>query len=59
VVILIDEIDETGKIDGASKLLEFLASKQRKAAVCLILAGRGPPPRGPAGPASGSTCPPS
>jgi hypothetical protein len=40
VVILIDEIDETGRIDGASKLLEFLASKQRKAAVCLIIAGQ-------------------
>jgi hypothetical protein len=40
VVVIIDEIDETGKIDGASKLLEFLASKQRKAAVCLILAGQ-------------------
>ncbi len=40
VVVIIDEIDETGKIDGASKILEFLASKQRKAAVCLILAGQ-------------------
>jgi len=39
-VVIIDEIDETGKIEGASKLLEFLASKQRKAAVCLILAGQ-------------------
>jgi hypothetical protein len=28
------------EIDGASKILEFLASKQRKAAVCLILAGQ-------------------
>jgi hypothetical protein len=40
VVIMIDEVDETGNIDGATKLLEFLASKQRKAAVCLILAGQ-------------------
>jgi len=40
VVVMIDEIDETGTIEGASKLLEFLASKQRKAAVCLILAGQ-------------------
>ena len=39
-MVIIDEIDETGKIDGASKILEFLASKQRKAAVCLILAGQ-------------------
>ena len=40
VVVIIDEIDETGKIEGASKLLEFLASKQRKAAVCLVIAGQ-------------------
>jgi hypothetical protein len=40
VVILADEIDELGKIEGVSKLLEFLASKQRKAAVSLILAGQ-------------------
>jgi len=40
VVVMIDEVDETGNIKGASKLLEFLASKQRKAAVCLILAGQ-------------------
>lgn len=40
VVVMIDEIDETGNIEGASKLLEFLASKQRKSAVCLILAGQ-------------------
>lgn len=39
-VVLIDEVDETGNIDGASQVLEFLASKQRKAAVCLILAGQ-------------------
>jgi DNA-binding transcriptional ArsR family regulator len=37
---MIDEIDETGNIEGATKLLEFLASKQRKSAVCLILAGQ-------------------
>jgi DNA-binding transcriptional ArsR family regulator len=30
----------TGSIEGASKLLEFLASKQRKSAVCLVLAGQ-------------------
>jgi hypothetical protein len=40
VVVMIDEIDETGSIEGASKILEFLASKQRKSAVCLILAGQ-------------------
>jgi hypothetical protein len=40
VVILADEIDELGKIEGVSRLLEFLASKQRKAAVSLILAGQ-------------------
>jgi hypothetical protein len=40
VVVMIDEIDETGNIEGATKLLEFLASKQRKSAVCLILAGQ-------------------
>ena len=40
VVVMIDEIDETGNIDGASKLLEFLASKQRKSAVSLVLAGQ-------------------
>jgi hypothetical protein len=40
VVVIIDEIDETGNIEGASKLLEFLASKQRKAAAILILAGQ-------------------
>ena len=40
VVVMIDEVDETGNIEGATKLLEFLASKQRKAAVCLILAGQ-------------------
>lgn len=40
VVVVIDEVDETGNIEGASKLLEFLASKQRKAAAVLILAGQ-------------------
>jgi hypothetical protein len=30
VVVMIDEIDETCNIEGASKLLEFLASKQRQ-----------------------------
>jgi hypothetical protein len=40
VVVVIDEVDETGTIEGASKLLEFLASKQRKAAVVLVLAGQ-------------------
>jgi hypothetical protein len=40
VVVIIDEIDETAKVEGASKALEFLASKQRKAAVILILAGQ-------------------
>jgi hypothetical protein len=40
VVVMIDEVDETGNIEGATRLLEFLASKQRKAAVCLILAGQ-------------------
>jgi hypothetical protein len=40
VVVMIDEIDETGTIEGASKLLEFLASKQRKSAVSLVLAGQ-------------------
>ena len=39
-VVMIDEIVETGTIEGASKLLEFLASKQRKSAVCLVLAGQ-------------------
>jgi hypothetical protein len=40
VVVMIDEIDETGTIEGASKLLAFLASKQRKSAVSLVLAGQ-------------------
>ena len=40
VVVIADEIDETAKPEGASKILEFLASKQRKAAVILILAGQ-------------------
>ena len=37
---MLDEIDETGNIEGATKLLEFLASKQRKSAVILVLAGQ-------------------
>ena len=40
VVVIADEIDETAKPEGACKILEFLASKQRKAAVILILAGQ-------------------
>ena len=40
VVVIADEIDETAKPEGASTILEFLASKQRKAAVILILAGQ-------------------
>jgi hypothetical protein len=40
IVVIADEIDETAKPEGASKILEFLASKQRKAAVILILAGQ-------------------
>ena len=39
-MVMIDEIDETGNIEGATKLLEFLASKQRKSAVILVLAGQ-------------------
>ena len=58
VVVIIDEIDETGKIDGASKILEFLASKQRKAAVCLILAGQRATATWTGGAGVGSTCPP-
>jgi hypothetical protein len=38
VVIFIDEVDEIVKyVPGAGEKLEFLASKQRKSAVCLIL----------------------
>ena len=51
-MVMIDEIDETGNIEGATKLLEFLASKQRKSAV---MPGPGRPagdrPPGPAAPA--------
>ena len=39
VGIIIDEVDEIVKhVPGAGKALEFLASKQRKSAVCLLLA---------------------
>ena len=38
--IVRQRLDELGKLEGVSKLLEFLASKQRKAAVSLILAGQ-------------------
>ena len=39
VVIFIDEVDEIVKhVPGAGMALEFLASKQRKSAVCLVLA---------------------
>ena len=39
VVIFIDEVDEIVKhVPGAGRALEFLAGKQRKAAVCLVLA---------------------
>jgi hypothetical protein len=39
VVIVIDEVDEIVKhVPGAGQALEFLASKQRKAAVALLLA---------------------
>ena len=39
VCIIIDEVDEIVKnVNGAGRALEFLASKQRKAAVCLVLA---------------------
>jgi hypothetical protein len=39
VVIVIDEVDEiVAHVPGAGKALEFLASKQRKSAVCLLLA---------------------
>lgn len=39
VVIFADEIDQIVKhVPGAKEALEFLASKQRKSAVCLILA---------------------
>jgi hypothetical protein len=39
VAVVIDEVDEIVKhVPGAGQALEFLASKQRKAAVCLLLA---------------------
>jgi hypothetical protein len=39
IVAIIDEADEVVKrVPGAKEALEFLASKQRKSAVCLILA---------------------
>jgi hypothetical protein len=39
IVIEIDEVDEVVlRVPGSGPILEFLASKQRKAAVCLILA---------------------
>ena len=38
-VLMIDEVDEVvSSVPGAGAILEFLASKQRKSAVCLILA---------------------
>ena len=39
VVVIVDEVDEIVKhVPGAGRALEFLASKQRKSAVCLLLA---------------------
>ena len=39
IVIEIDEVDEVvASVPGSGPILEFLASKQRKSAVCLILA---------------------
>ena len=39
VVVIVDEVDEIVKhVPGAGRALEFLASKQRKSAVCLVLA---------------------
>ena len=38
-VLMIDEVDEVvSSVPGSGAILEFLASKQRKSAVCLILA---------------------
>ena len=38
-VIMVDEVDEVvSSVPGSGAILEFLASKQRKSAVCLILA---------------------
>ena len=39
VAVIVDEVDEIVKhVPGAGQALEFLASKQRKSAVCLLLA---------------------
>ena len=39
IVLMIDEVDEVvASVSGSGPILEFLASKQRKSAVCLILA---------------------
>ena len=39
IVLMIDEVDEVvSSVPGSGPILEFLASKQRKSAVCLILA---------------------
>ena len=39
IAVIIDEVDEIVKhVPGAGRALEFLASKQRKSAVCLVLA---------------------
>jgi hypothetical protein len=39
VVVVVDEVDEiVAHVPGAGKALEFLASKQRKSAVCLLVA---------------------
>ena len=39
IVLMIDEVDEVvASVPGSGAILEFLASKQRKSAVCLILA---------------------
>ena len=38
-VLMVDEVDEVvASVPGSGAILEFLASKQRKSAVCLILA---------------------
>ena len=39
IVLMVDEVDEVvSSVPGSGPILEFLASKQRKSAVCLILA---------------------
>jgi hypothetical protein len=39
IVLMVDEVDEVvASVPGSGPILEFLASKQRKSAVCLILA---------------------